>query len=210
MFARFAFPSKRCHIMKTLYLHWMSRIFALKCSWNFMLSSVEHDFFFITLTRYEKKVWHWKHIVNLEIFANSIKRHICDVRNSQLWHDIHISEWFCHLTRVLFPWNFAYAKFRKNKTLTKIYESTVKSIALRMGQNYGVLAVMSAIGVYKWDSKTHFSNKAPITNDLLNIQKKYYLRYQCFFNSQEIHYTRGPWIAHLNRGTWGDDSLACV
>ena len=57
MFARFEFPSKRCHIMKTLNLHWMSRILALKCSWNILLSSVEHEKKFITfLTRYEKKV----------------------------------------------------------------------------------------------------------------------------------------------------------
>ena len=26
--------------------------------------------------------------VNSEIFANTFKRHICDVKNSQLWHDI--------------------------------------------------------------------------------------------------------------------------
>ena len=29
--------------------------------------------------------------VNLEIFANSRKRHICNVKNLQLGHDLHIS-----------------------------------------------------------------------------------------------------------------------
>ena len=34
-------------------------------------------------------------------------------------------EWFRHFARILFPWNFAYAKFRENKTLANISEFTV-------------------------------------------------------------------------------------
>ena len=32
------------------------------------------------------------------------------------------TEWFLHLARILFSQNFAYAKFRENKTLVKISE----------------------------------------------------------------------------------------
>ena len=65
------------------------------------------------------------------IFASSIKRHICEVRNSRLGHDIPISG----NGRVILPFregfNFtklAYAKFRENKTLAKISEFTVCNV----------------------------------------------------------------------------------
>ena len=57
------------------------------------------------------------------IFANSIKIHICDVRNSRVGHDLPtsvndsgfaISRGFI-FAKVLFSRNFAYAKFRENK-----------------------------------------------------------------------------------------------
>ena len=54
------------------------------------------------------------------IFANGIKRHICDVENSRLRHDLHISV----KDRVISPFhegfiwrNFAYGKFHENKNL---------------------------------------------------------------------------------------------
>ena len=66
------------------------------------------------------------------IFTNSIKRHIWDVRNSRLGHDIPISV----NDRVILPFreglisrNFAYAKFRKNKTLAKIFDFTVLDLS---------------------------------------------------------------------------------
>ena len=60
------------------------------------------------------------------IFANSIKRHIYDVRNSRLWHDIRISV----NDRVILPFHECFIftklrKFRENKTLAKISEFTV-------------------------------------------------------------------------------------
>ena len=62
------------------------------------------------------------------IFANSIKRHICDVRNSRLGHDIRISV----NNRVILPFRegFNFTKLRmrsfaKIKTLAKNSEFTV-------------------------------------------------------------------------------------
>ena len=52
------------------------------------------------------------------IFVNRIKRYICDVRNSQLVHDLPISV----NDRVILPFREGFsAKFREIKTLTKIY-----------------------------------------------------------------------------------------
>ena len=62
------------------------------------------------------------------IFANSIKRHVCAVRNSRLGHDIPISvnnRVICHFARVLISRNFAIVKFWENKTLAKMSEFTV-------------------------------------------------------------------------------------
>ena len=63
------------------------------------------------------------------IFANIVKRHICDPQSSRLRHDLHVSVNdgvnLRYFARVLFSRNFAYAKFRENKTLAKISESTV-------------------------------------------------------------------------------------
>ena len=61
------------------------------------------------------------------IFANNIKRHICDVKNLRLGHALPIlviHRVICHSARVLFPRN---SKFRENKTLTKISKFTVLS-----------------------------------------------------------------------------------
>ena len=57
------------------------------------------------------------------IFANSVKRHICDVKNSRLRHDIPISV----NDRVISPFreDFVFTKLRENKTLAKISEFTV-------------------------------------------------------------------------------------
>ena len=59
---------------------------------------------------------------------NSVKRHICDAKNSRLGHDLHISvnDRVISVFREDFIFgNFAYAKFRENKTLAKISELTV-------------------------------------------------------------------------------------
>ena len=56
------------------------------------------------------------------IFANSVKRHICDVKILQIGHDLPIS-----INDILISpfredfifMKLAYAKFRKNKTLAK-------------------------------------------------------------------------------------------
>ena len=61
------------------------------------------------------------------IFPNSVKRHICDVKNSRLGHDLAISI----NNRVIsafgedFIFSNLYAKFRENKVLAKIFEFTV-------------------------------------------------------------------------------------
>ena len=62
------------------------------------------------------------------IFANSIKRHISDLKNSRLMQGLHISindRVILPFREVLFSRNFAYAKFRENKVPAKISEFTV-------------------------------------------------------------------------------------
>ena len=60
------------------------------------------------------------------IFTNRAKRHIRQVKNSPLGHDLPTSvNGKSDFTSVLFSRNFSFAKFRKNKTLTKISEFTV-------------------------------------------------------------------------------------
>ena len=61
-------------------------------------------------------------------FANCIKRHISDVKNSRLRQALPISittEWFCHFESVLFSPKFAYAKFCEKEVLAKITKFTV-------------------------------------------------------------------------------------
>ena len=62
------------------------------------------------------------------IFANSVKRHICDVKNSRLGHDQPVSV----NDRLIFPFreDFIFTKLRiyevsENKTLAKISVLTV-------------------------------------------------------------------------------------
>ena len=62
------------------------------------------------------------------IFANNVKWHICEVKNLRLGYDQPTSvkdREISPFREVLFSWNFAYAKFRENKTLMKISEFTV-------------------------------------------------------------------------------------
>ena len=62
------------------------------------------------------------------IFATSVKRHICDVKNSRLGYDLPTSvndRVILPFREVFFSRKFAYAKFRENKTLAKISEFTV-------------------------------------------------------------------------------------
>ena len=47
------------------------------------------------------------------IFANNIKRHVCDIKNSLFSRGLYFREYF------------AFAKFRENKTLAKMSEYTV-------------------------------------------------------------------------------------
>ena len=90
----------------------------------------------------DKQTWHNILYLNLDliavsssesyfrenfIFANSIKRHICHVNNSQLGHDIPISV----NNRMILPFreglNFMKLRiyeFQENKTLTKISKFT--------------------------------------------------------------------------------------
>ena len=71
-----------------------------------------------------KKYWKSGNFRANFIFGNSVKRHICDAKNSRLWHYLHISvNW--HFARILYSRSFAYAKFSENKTLAKISELTV-------------------------------------------------------------------------------------
>ena len=51
------------------------------------------------------------------IFANRVKRHICDVKNSRLWHGLHISVKF----RVIAPFreDYIFTKFRIYKVSRK-------------------------------------------------------------------------------------------
>ena len=62
------------------------------------------------------------------IFVDSIKRHICDFKHSQLEHDLPILvnvRIFLLFREVSFSRNFAYAKFSENKNLAKISNLTV-------------------------------------------------------------------------------------
>ena len=61
-------------------------------------------------------------------FVKSVKRHINDVKNSRLGHDLPTSVndiVISPFREGIFSRNFAYAKFRENKTLVKISEFTV-------------------------------------------------------------------------------------
>ena len=62
------------------------------------------------------------------VFAKSVKRHICDVQTSRPRHDLPISVNYIDfvISRGFNLRNFAYAKFRENKTLAKISEFTVE------------------------------------------------------------------------------------
>ena len=54
------------------------------------------------------------------IFADSVKRHICDAKISRLGHDFTISENDSDFREmILFSRNFAYAKFREYKPSRK-------------------------------------------------------------------------------------------
>ena len=66
------------------------------------------------------------------IFANSIKRHICDAKNSQLGHDLRISVSHRVISRGF------YAKFHENKTPTKISEFTVLCTCKLIRLNFGM------------------------------------------------------------------------
>ena len=62
------------------------------------------------------------------IFANSVKRHICQVKKSQLWHNLPTlvkNKEFSPFREGLCSRNSAPAKFRENKILAKISEFTV-------------------------------------------------------------------------------------
>ena len=66
------------------------------------------------------------------IFANNVTRHICDVNNLPLGHDLPLSvndRVISPFHEILFSRNLAYAKFHKNKTLEKYSEFTVKPTA---------------------------------------------------------------------------------
>ena len=60
---------------------------------------------------------------------NSVKRHIYDVKNSQLEHDpptsVNVKYDFAILRGFYFSQNFANAQFRENRALAKISEFTV-------------------------------------------------------------------------------------
>ena len=63
-----------------------------------------------------------------EIFANSVKTHICDIKKSLQGHNFPISENDREISpnrEDLFSRNFSYAKFRENTTIVKISEFTV-------------------------------------------------------------------------------------
>ena len=75
------------------------------------------------------------------IFANGIKRHICDVIYSRQRHDLPIS--VNAISRgFLFSRNFANAKFRENKTLAKISEFTVSCSVSECGGGRCVIQIM--------------------------------------------------------------------
>ena len=61
------------------------------------------------------------------ISAKCVKRHICEVKNSRLWHDLPISvnDRVISPFRESFIFTKLYAKFRENKTLAKISGFTV-------------------------------------------------------------------------------------
>ena len=74
------------------------------------------------------------------IFANSVKRHICDVKISQLGHDLPISV----NKRLISPFRNdiiftklrIYAKFRENLTLAKISDFTlIKALDLMVSDD---------------------------------------------------------------------------
>ena len=84
------------------------------------------------------------------IFANSVKRHICDVRNSQLRQVLPTPVSY----RVILPFrkgyifmNFTYAKFCENKTLMKISEFTVYLFFVGLVICFAVLCVLSGFAI---------------------------------------------------------------
>ena len=74
-----------------------------------------------------------KKIRNNFIFTNNFKRNICDIKNSQLEHDLHtslkdrlVSPFSdCFIFAKLCIRNDADAKYRENKSATKISQFTV-------------------------------------------------------------------------------------
>ena len=73
------------------------------------------------------------------IFAKNVKRQKSDTQNSRLRHDLHVlvnSRLNLLFREGFFSRNFAYAKFRENKTLAKISEFTVMNIYDRIPINH--------------------------------------------------------------------------
>ena len=64
------------------------------------------------------------------IFAKSVKRHICDVKNSLQGHDLPISV----NDRMISPLceDFIYTNFHENKTLAKMSEFTVNVVNIEL------------------------------------------------------------------------------
>ena len=84
------------------------------------------------LPKYSFKYCKFGHFSENFIFANSVKRHICDIKNSRLRHDLPPSinlndRVISPFHEGLFSQNFAYAKFHEIKTIVKISKFTVNN-----------------------------------------------------------------------------------
>ena len=72
-----------------------------------------------------KRFYHVWVIVNSDVFAKSVKRHICQSKNSQLGHDLSTSVndlVISHFCEGFSSRDFASANFLRNKTVAKISE----------------------------------------------------------------------------------------
>ena len=101
---------------------------------------VEIDLDLENLNSYWSKYCRFGNFRENFVFANCIKRHIGDVKNSQLRQDLPISindRVILPFHKGLFSRNFSYAMFRENKVLSKISEFKVLAIWIkRIGPFY--------------------------------------------------------------------------
>ena len=78
------------------------------------------------------------------IFANSVKRHTCDVKNLLLGHDLNISVIYSDFARILIARNFAYmGSFAKIKPSRKILNLQYKLCGHDVGGQFSFVKIVT-------------------------------------------------------------------